>query len=168
MTDQLSAAGPRGASAHAVRRSVTVQGQPDHAFAVFTDGLSSWWPLHTHTIGAQAAAAAIIEPRAGGRWFERAADGSETDWGRVLAWEPPDRVVLSWEISCDWHPDPTIATEVEVTFHAEDGDRTRVELEHRHLELYGDQAEQMRSIFGSSEGGWGGLLQRFAGAAAAS
>jgi uncharacterized protein YndB with AHSA1/START domain len=147
-------------TAHAVRRSVTIQGSPDHAFAVFTDGLSTWWPLQTHTIGAQPAAAAIIEPRAGGRWFERAADGSETDWGRVLAWEPPHRLVLSWEITPDWQHDTAIDTEIEVTFVA-DGDRTRVELEHRGLDTYGDRAGEMRGIF-ESEGGWGGLLDRYA------
>jgi uncharacterized protein YndB with AHSA1/START domain len=156
MTDQISAA--------AVRRSVTVQGPPEHAFAVFTEGLSAWWPLDGYTIGAQPAAAAVIEPRAGGRWFERAADGSETDWGRVLVYEPPHRLVLSWEITPDWRHDAAIATEVEVTFAARDGDRTRVELEHRGLETYGDQAEQMRGIF-ESEGGWGSLLQRYATAA---
>jgi uncharacterized protein YndB with AHSA1/START domain len=159
MTDQMSP--------QAVRRTVTVQGPPDHAFAVFTEAMSVWWPLQTYTIGAQPATAAIIEPRAGGRWFERAADGSETDWGRVLAWEPPHRLVLSWEITCDWHHDAAIATEVEVAFHAEDGDRTRVELEHRGLETYGDQADQMRATFGSSEGGWGHLLDRYARAAQA-
>jgi uncharacterized protein YndB with AHSA1/START domain len=84
----------------------------------------------------------------------------------VLAWEPPHRVVLSWQIACDWHHDPSIATEVEVTFEAQDDERTRVELEHRRLDAYGDQAEQMRAIFGSSDGGWGGLLERFADAAA--
>jgi uncharacterized protein YndB with AHSA1/START domain len=153
-------------TAHAVRRSVTIQGAPDHAFAVFTDGLSTWWPLQTHTIGAQPAAAAIIEPRAGGRWFERAADGSETDWGRVLAWEPPHRLVLSWEITPDWQHDTAIDTEIEVTFVA-DGDRTRVELEHRGLETYGDRAGEMRGVF-ESEGGWGGLLDRYATATGAS
>ncbi len=73
--------------------------------------------------------------------------------------------MLSWQISCEWHHDPAIASEVEVTFHAEDGGRTRVELEHRRLETYGDDAEQMRAIFGSSDGGWGSLLKRFADAA---
>jgi len=158
MTEQISAT--------AVRRSVTVQAPPERAFSVFTDGLSTWWPLQTHTIAEQPPTAAIIEPRAGGRWFERAADGSETDWGRVLAWEPPHRLVLAWQITSDWHHDAKIATEVEVTFHAEDGDRTRVELEHRGLETYGDQAEQMRAVFGSSDGGWSGLLALYARATA--
>jgi uncharacterized protein YndB with AHSA1/START domain len=157
MTEQISG------GALAVRRDVTVQGAPEHAFAVFTESLSAWWPLATHTIGEQSAVAAIIEPRAGGRWFERAADGTECDWGRVLVYEPPRRLVLSWEITPDWRYDTAIETTVEVTFTA-DGDRTHVALEHRGLETYGDDAEQMRGIF-ESEGGWGGLLARFAAAA---
>ena len=156
MTEQISA--------DVVRSSVTVEGPPERAFALFTDGISTWWPLQTHTVGAEPAIAAIIEPRAGGRWFERAADGSETDWGHVLAWEPPHRVVLSWEINAEWQPDPTTASEVEVSFHTEDGDRTRVELEHRHLEVFGEQAARMRDDFGSAEGGWTYVMGRFAGA----
>jgi uncharacterized protein YndB with AHSA1/START domain len=156
MTEQMSSL--------TVQRSVTVQGPPARAFAIFTESISAWWPLSTHTIGDQPATAAVIEPRTGGRWFERAADGTETDWGRVLAWEPPHRLLLSWEISCEWHHDPTIASEVEVSFHAHEGDRTRVDLEHRGLDAYGAQAEQMRDTFGS-DGGWRGLLERFAAAA---
>ena len=158
MTDQISA--------HAVRSSVTVQGPPERAFALFTEGLSTWWPLQTHTVGTEPATAAIIEPRAGGRWFERAADGSETDWGHVLAWEPPHRVVLSWEINGEWRPDPATASEIEIGFHAEDGDRTRVELEHRRLEAFGDQAAKMRDDLASDEGGWGYVVGLFAEAAA--
>jgi uncharacterized protein YndB with AHSA1/START domain len=159
MTDQISA--------DVVRSSVTVQGPPERAFALFTEGISTWWPLQTHTVGAEPATAAVIEPRAGGRWFERAADGSETDWGHVLAWEPPHRVVLSWEINAEWRPDPATASEVEVSFHAEDGDRTRVELEHRRLEVFGDQAARMRDDFASAEGGWSYVVGRFADAAGA-
>jgi uncharacterized protein YndB with AHSA1/START domain len=149
----------------AVRQTVTVGAPPERAFAVFTEGLASWWPLDTHAIGAQPAVAVVVEPRAGGRWYERAADGSECDWGRVLAWEPPHRLVLAWEISADWRHDPGLVTEIEVRFHAEPDDRTRVELEHRGLEAYGDRAGEMRDTF-ASPGGWTGLLGRFAGAAA--
>ncbi|HEX5900861.1 MAG TPA: SRPBCC family protein [Solirubrobacteraceae bacterium] len=149
----------------AVRQTVTVEAPPERAFAVFTEGLDSWWPLATHAIGAQPAVAVVVEPRPGGRWYERAADGSECDWGRVLAWEPPHRLVLAWEISADWQHDPGLVTEVEVRFHAEDADRTRVELEHRGLEAYADRAGDMRDTF-DSPGGWPGLLERFAGAAA--
>jgi uncharacterized protein YndB with AHSA1/START domain len=149
----------------AVRHTLTVEAPPERAFAVFTEGLASWWPLTTHTIGAQPAVTAVVEPRAGGRWYERAADGSECDWGRVLAWEPPHRLVLSWEIAADWQHDPGLATEVEVRFHAQEDDRTRVELEHRGLEAYGERAGEMRDTF-DSPGGWPGLLERFAGATA--
>ena len=150
----------------AVRRSVVVDAPPDRAFAVFTERMTAWWPLETHTIGSRPAAEAVIEPREGGRWFERAGDGTECDWGRVLAWDPPDRVVLSWEVSCDWQRDASIQTEVDVRFTAEDDRRTRVELEHRGLEAYAERAEEMRGIF-DSDGGWRGLLARFADAAAA-
>jgi uncharacterized protein YndB with AHSA1/START domain len=109
-------------------------------------------------------AEAVIEPREGGRWFERSEDGSECEWGRVLAWEPPDRVVLVWQLSPDWQYDAGLHTEIEVRFTAEGERRTRVELEHRGLENYAERAEQMRTILGSDDG-WGGLLRRFAAAA---
>jgi uncharacterized protein YndB with AHSA1/START domain len=76
----------------AVRKTVTVNAPPERASAAFTEEISRWWPLATHHIGAQAPVEAIIEPRAGGRWFERAGDGSECDSGRVVAWEPPRRL----------------------------------------------------------------------------
>jgi uncharacterized membrane protein len=148
----------------AVRQSVVVDAPQDRAFAVFTERMTAWWPLQTHTIGAKLAAEAVMEPHEGGRWFERAADGTECDWGRVLAWDPPDRVLLSWEITCDWHHDASVHTEVDVRFTAEDDRRTRVELEHRGLEAYAERAEEMRGIF-DSDGGWRGLLRRFADAA---
>src|SRR5262249_6190334 len=124
------------------------------------EGFGSWWPLKTHKLGAQAAKTAIIEPRLGGRWFERKLDGSECDWGRVLVWEPPERLVLSWEISSDWLPDTTVHTEVEIRFIADGPNTTTVQLEHRNLDQYAGKTEMMRSIF-DSEGGWGGILQRF-------
>jgi uncharacterized protein YndB with AHSA1/START domain len=143
----------------AVRRALTVEAPPERAFAVFTADLASWWPLDAYHIGAQPAVAVVVEPRAGGRWYERAADGSECDW------EPPHRVVLAWQISADWQHDPGLVTEIEVRFDAEEGDRTRVELEHRGMEAYGERAEEMRDTFGSPDG-WAGLLKRFAGATA--
>ena len=149
----------------AVRQSVVVDAPPDRAFTVFTDGMSSWWPMDGYSIGSGPMADAVIEPREGGRWYERAEDGSETEWGRVLAWDPPDRVVLAWQITPEWKFDAGLHTEVEVRFTAEDDVRTRVDLEHRKLENYGELAEQMRAIFGSDDG-WGGLLRRFADAAA--
>jgi uncharacterized protein YndB with AHSA1/START domain len=109
----------------------------------------------------------VLEPFVGGRWFERGVDGSECDWGHVRTWDPPWRVELTWEISSDWHEDPSIQTEVEVRFMAE-GNSTRVDLEHRLLHYYyGEKAPQMRGIF-DSEQGWTGLLEAFASFAAGS
>jgi uncharacterized protein YndB with AHSA1/START domain len=149
-----------------VKKSILVEAPQAHAFAVFTERHGAWWPLADKHIGKVAAETAIMEPRAGGRWFERGVDGSETEWGRVLVWEPPHRLVLAWEISAQWQHDPGLVTEVEVRFIAAGPRTTRVELEHRHLERYGDQAERMQSGIGS-EGGWPSILKDFAAAATA-
>ena len=151
MTEQLE---------QAVHRTIDVAVPPERAFAVFTERLATWWPLAQYSIGSAPAATAVMEPREGGRWFERAEDGSECDWGHVLVWDPPRRLVLAWEISADWKPQPGLATEVEVRFTAS-GDGTRVELEHRGLEAYGDRAEEMRATFDSPHG-WSTLLGAFA------
>ena len=143
-----------------VRKEITVEASQARAFDVFTREHGAWWPLATHHIGSAAAETAIIEPHAGGRWFERAADGSECDWGRVLVWDPPGRLVLAWEISADWKHDEEIDTEVEVRFVSLGPARTRVELEHRRLDRYGAAAEQMRGIF-DSENGWTNILRLF-------
>jgi uncharacterized protein YndB with AHSA1/START domain len=144
-----------------VRKTITVEAPQERAFAVFTEQIGSWWPLETKSIGSAKAQTATIEPHAGGRWFERGVDGSDCDWGRVVAYEPPDRVVLNWRISADWRHDPQINTEVEVRFIAESNERTRVELEHRGLrEAYGEQAEQMQAIF-DSPAGWADILGRY-------
>jgi hypothetical protein len=144
-----------------VRREIVVEASQARAFRVFTEDLSAWWPLATHHIGAQPAESAILEPRAGGRWFERAADGSECPWGKVLVWDPPGRLVLAWQIDAGWKFDEDLMTEVEVRFVAMGPAQTRVELEHRQLENYGETAQQMQGIF-DSDGGWRGILQRFA------
>ena len=145
----------------AVRKTVTVAAPQAVAFEVFTGRIASWWPMATHKIGQADCAAVVIEPRAGGRWFERGTDGVECDWGRVLAWEPPQRVVLAWQLSSAWAFDPAIRTEVEVRFTAIDARTTRVELEHRGLEVYGDEAGTMRDTF-ASRSGWGGMLEHYA------
>ena len=148
-----------------VQKSITVDVSQERAFEVFTSGMTSWWPLATHHIGERDPNEVVIEPRAGGRWFERAADGSECDWGRIVAWEPPGRVVFGWHLGPEWKfdPDPALATEVEVQFIAETATQTRVELEHRGFEVHGDRADELR-IPVAGEGGWGGLLERFAAA----
>jgi uncharacterized protein YndB with AHSA1/START domain len=152
--------------ANSLRKIVSVKAPPEVAWRVFTEQMSTWWPLSTHKIGKTKAVDAVIEPRVGGRWYERGDDGSTCDWGRVLSWEPHSRLVLSWEISAEWQYDPNLKTEVEVRFITEGKDCTRVELEHRHLDRYGARRDEMRGIF-DSESGWSGLLASFARAAEA-
>jgi uncharacterized protein YndB with AHSA1/START domain len=105
------------------------------------------WPLATHHIAEQPAETVVLEPFVGGRWYERSRDGNETPWGRVLAFEPPHRLLLGWQMSSDWvhEQDPARGSEIEVSFLAETRNRTRVVFEHRHLERYGEQAERMRA-----------------------
>lgn len=141
-----------------VRKSVYVAASPDQAFEVFTDGIGRWWPK-SHKISGADLDRPIIEPRAGGRWYELAVDGSQCEVGKVLAWEPPHRLLLAWQLRHDWTFDPDLVTEVEVTFAAE-GDGTRVNLEHRNLERLGDTAEAMRQQI-DSPNGWGLLLRLY-------
>ena len=148
----------------AVTKSIEVKAAPDRAFRVFTEEMATWWPLATHHLAQAGAVDAVMEPSEGGRWYERDARGEECDWGRVLVWDPPSRVVLVWQLSADWSYDPSLHTEIEVRFTAEDDGRTRVDLEHRKLEAYAEAAEQMRAVLGSDDG-WGGPLRRFAAAA---
>jgi uncharacterized protein YndB with AHSA1/START domain len=146
-----------------VRKSVRVGAPPERAFKVFTDGIGRWWPK-THHIGAADLDALVIEPKAGGRWYERGVDGSECDVGKVLVWEPPARLVLAWQLTADWKFDPGLITEVEVWFIADGANATRVELEHRDLERYGERADGVRATIDSPEG-WNGILQLFKQAA---
>jgi len=141
-----------------VRKSLIVKAAQAHAFEVFTNRLDSWWPK-THGIGASPIEKSLIEPRQGGRWYTTHQDGSETVVGHMLVWEPPHRIVFSWEISAAWKPDPAVGSEVEVRFVAQDPRTTRVELEHRKFEVMGrEDGEKMR---GSVDGGWPGLLELF-------
>ncbi len=158
---------PVAAKANIVRKMLNVNVPIDRAFAVFTEKMSAWWPA-THHIGKQAFTEIVIEQRSGGRWFERAADGTECEWGRVLAWEPPHRAAFSWHLQADWtfDPNPDRASEVEVRFFAEDAGKTRVELEHRNLERHGAGWEQVRTGV-DSPGGWSAILEQFAKAFAA-
>lgn len=151
----------RQATDRAVRKTIVVAASRERAFEVFTAQMGSWWPLASKSIGSSPAQTAVLEPHAGGRWFERAADGSECEWGQVIACDPPGRLVLNWQIGADWRYDPAINSEVEIRFIAEDDARTRVELEHRGLETYGDAAEQMQQIFDSPDG-WTSILDDYA------
>lgn len=147
-------------SATSVRKVLTVAATPELAWRVFTSQMGRWWPLTSHKIGRVPAVDAVVEPHVGGRWYERGEDGSTCTWGHVLVWEPANRLVLTWEISADWAHDPQLRTEVEVRFSATGAGSTRVELEHRRLELFAARAPEMRGVF-DSEGGWGGLLRAF-------
>jgi uncharacterized protein YndB with AHSA1/START domain len=149
------------AEALLVRREIAVDVDQAAAFAVFTERLGRWWPLGTHHVGSKPADTAILEPFAGGRWFERSMDGTETEWGSVLVWEPPRRLVLTWRISCEGSHDEEVETEVEILFVAQGATRTKVVLEHRKLEQYGGAAEVMRDRFGS-ENGWSAILRAYA------
>lgn len=146
-----------------IRKQIRVKAPPARAFEIFTAGMSRWW-LKDHTINPTKSPMQdiVMEPREGGRWFERGEDGSECDWGKVLSWQPPARVLLAWQITGKWQFDPNLITEVEIRF-TPDGSGTKVELEHRHLERLGDAAETMRSAF---DRGWMALLEEFATRAA--
>mgnify|MGYP000441426227 CR=1 FL=1 len=146
---------------NSVRKEMTVNAPRDVAWRVFTEQMGAWWPLAFYKIGKVNAVDAAIEPRVGGRWYERGEDGSTCDWGSVLVWEPPALLVLSWDIGADWQYDPSLKTEVEIRFVAEGEGVTRVELEHRHLDRYGVHRDKMRAIF-DKEGDWGRLLAMFA------
>ena len=146
----------------AVRRGITVAAPQQRAFEVFTARLGAWWPRDYH-IGQAPMTDFIIEPKVGGRWYEVGEDGSECDTGRVLAYEPPDRLVLAWQLDAQWQYDPDAehASEVEIRFIAEGPKQTRVELEHRHFERHGAGAEGVRSGI-ESPNGWTAILEIYA------
>ena len=149
-----------------VRRAVEVAAGQARAFEVFTARMGDWWPKSHSTEGQSPQVDVVVEPRAGGRWYERTEDGGTGEWGKVLAWDPPSRVLLAWQLSADFKYDPNLVTEVEVTFEALAENRTRVTLEHRNLERFGERAEKMRSEIDSPDG-WPQILQLYAKAAAA-
>lgn len=141
-----------------VRRSVRVRATPERAFEIFAQ-MKRWWPA-THSINRSPIKDVVVEEHAGGRWYEVGEDGSHCQWGQVIAWEPPRRMLLDWQINGQWAHDPGLHTEVEIRFTA-DGDGTLVELEHRNLERFGDAAEAVRTAF-ESPNGWAGLLELYA------
>jgi uncharacterized protein YndB with AHSA1/START domain len=149
-----------------VKRSVVVKASVERSFAAFTGNIGRWWP-RTHSIGSTPPVNVMLEGRTGGRWYEVGTDGGECEWGKVLVWEPPARLILGWQIDANWKYDPNFVTEVEVTFTALADGGTRVDLEHRNLERYGDQAARIRESIGS-ERGWLGILESFVANAEAS
>jgi uncharacterized protein YndB with AHSA1/START domain len=151
----------------ALHGTATVRLPLEKAFAFFTESFSDWWPT-AHHIGEADMAEAILEPRVGGRWFERGVDGSECDWGRVRVWEPPHRIVVTWQINGHWQydPDPARASEIEFRFTAESPEQTALTLEHRHLDRLTD-GKAMRDTIVERGGGWSTVLARFADIAGA-
>ncbi|HEX2818490.1 MAG TPA: SRPBCC family protein [Phenylobacterium sp.] len=143
----------------AIKKTLTVPATPEKAFEIFTDGCGRWWPS-THSIGDAPFKTATIEPRVGGRWYSLTEDGVEHEWGDVLTWEPPARLVLAWRLNGEFTYDPTLLTEVEVRFAALTDGQTRVDFEHRGLERLGAgaAADQIRT---GMDGGWATILDSF-------
>ena len=146
----------------AIRRDVVVDVGPAEAFEIFTAGMTSWWPP-AHHIGSAPIEQIIVEAREGGRWYTRHQDGSETSTGFVKVWDPPRRLVITWQIGADWAYHSDLVTEVEVVFRDDGDGRTRVLLEHRGLEAFGANAAAMRETFGAP-GAWEATLFAFADA----
>jgi uncharacterized protein YndB with AHSA1/START domain len=150
------------ATVTSIRTSVDVEVPIDRAFRVFTDDFDRIKP-RDHNMLEVDIAESVFEPRAGGRVYDRGVDGSECQWARVLAYEPPDRIVFSWDINPQWQIETDLekTSEVEVRFTADGPERTRVELEHRHLDRHGDGWEGMRAGVEGDQG-WPLYLQRYA------
>jgi uncharacterized protein YndB with AHSA1/START domain len=146
----------------AVRVSVTVEAPIDRAFQVFTEQCDAWWP-RSHRLGEAERIGVVLEPRIGGHWYEQTKDGKACDWGRVLAWDPPEHLVLSWQIGVGFvpEPDPERASRVDVSFEAVRPDATKVTVVHSDFERHGEGWEAMREGV-SNEGGWPGILPAYA------
>lgn len=145
-----------------VRHQIVVNTPVERAFATFVERFADFKPPEHNLLGAEITET-CFEPRVGGHIYDRAADGSECRWARVLAYEPPDRVVFSWDISPRWQleEDPSNTSEVEVRFVAESAERTRVELEHRHIDRHGPGWESIHEGV-DGDAGWPLYLARYA------
>ena len=140
-----------------VHRTVHTKASPSKAFEIFTGQIGRWWPKG-QGVGTQPLNEMVLEPGVGGRWFERDADGHDTQWGSVLVWQPPGQLVLAWQLNREMRFDPNLITEVELTFIAADGGGTDVILEHRNLERFGQDGAKWASSIG---GGWSQKLDEF-------
>jgi uncharacterized protein YndB with AHSA1/START domain len=147
-----------------VRASIVVNVPQERAFDVFTAEIGTWWHPDHHILQSELAEM-VFEPRVGGHVYDRGTDGSECRWARVLEYERPSHFVISWDINLAWQieTDPACGSEIEVRFVPEGPARTRVTLEHRHLDRHGDGWRAMRDAVGSP-GGWQQGLERFAAA----
>lgn len=144
-----------------VKKTVTVDVAQADAFDVFTNGIDRWWPKDHH-IGETPVVKEIIEPKKGGRWYTVHEDGKEHITGHMIVWEPPKRIVFTWEINAQWKhdADQSVASEVEVLFIPETPTRTRVEVEHRKFERMTDEAGA-KAMRDGVDGGWPGILDLF-------
>ncbi|TWP37900.1 SRPBCC family protein [Leekyejoonella antrihumi] len=145
-----------------VRRQIVVEASIERAFTVFTEQFGDFKPPE-HNLLAVPIERSVFEPRVGGHLYDRGVDGSECRWARVLAYEPPDRVVFSWDIGPQWQleADPANTSEVEVRFIAETPGRTRVELEHRNIDRHGSGWQGITDAIGG-DAGWPLYLSRYA------
>ena len=156
---------PEAAPVAPIIRTIEVSVPIEKAFEVFTKKMGTWWPA-SHHIAPKDFTEIVIEPHVGGRWFERDAQGAECDWGRVLVWEPPKRLVVTWQLQPDWSfsADNARASEVALEFFAEGAGTTRVDFVHRHLERHGEDWNKLRAAV-DEPSGWTGILDRFREAA---
>jgi uncharacterized protein YndB with AHSA1/START domain len=143
-----------------IRREVVVEVGQARAYELFTADMTSWWPS-AHHIGSAPIHRVVVEPWAGGRWYTEHEDGTETSTGFVVAWEPPSRLVITWQIGADWKFHTDLVTTVEVLFLAQGDHRTRVVLEHRDLDGFGTDAAAMRTTF-EDPGAWTATLAAYA------
>lgn len=145
----------------AIQRTLSVPKPVEEAFAVFTRDFADWWPAE-YTWSQDVLQHIAIEPGVDGRCFERGPHGFECDWGRVLVWEPPHRLVFTWQISADRQPvpDPNKAGEIEVRFEAEGATMTRVDFEHRHFRRHREGAAEYKAMLEAPEG-WPYILNRY-------
>jgi hypothetical protein len=145
-----------------VRKSVRVPVPVERAFSIFVEQMETWWPA-THHIAPNPFQSIIIEPRAGGRWYERDAQGNDCLWGFVRAWDPPGFVTLSWHLQSDWafHPDPARASDIDLRFTAEGAAATLVELTHYNLERHGEGYAEFRDSL-DGPGAWTLILDLYA------
>ena len=152
--------------AEPIRKSIVVNTGVERAFALFIDQFDAIKPRE-HNLLSVPIAETVFEPRAGGRVYDVGVDGSRCEWSRVLAYEPPSRVVISWDIGPTWQleADPAKTSEVEVRFIAESDDRTRVELEHRHLDRHGEGWQAVADGV-DGDAGWPLYLSRYGDLAA--
>jgi len=146
-----------------VHKIIQVKAPIAHAFDVFTTGLTRWWPPN-HGIGKKPITRVFMEPKLGGRWLEIAEDKTETVVATIIDWDRPRRLLLRWQVNAQWKPDPSMRSEVEVRFVANDPHTTTVELLHHKFETMGerDGASMRKDV----DGGWPTMLDRFAAEAA--